>query len=124
MSKSQFLESGKVGTNPIGINSKGESVHLKDLSESVGGSIYGTTPGGSRIKYDRKDLMNLRMSPYSKTPPVNLPIIPGVTKKSFEEESPVIRLSKEAFTIEDKDDVKDDKEHGDHMEEEPIFKME
>jgi hypothetical protein len=32
-------------TVPIGINNKGETRVLSDLSESVGGTIYGTTPG-------------------------------------------------------------------------------
>eukprot|EP01111_Echinosteliopsis_oligospora_P010792 TRINITY_DN341_c0_g1_i1.p1 TRINITY_DN341_c0_g1~~TRINITY_DN341_c0_g1_i1.p1 ORF type:complete len:130 (-),score=39.94 TRINITY_DN341_c0_g1_i1:169-558(-) len=49
------------------------------LSESVGGTIYGTTPGGTRIIYDRTSLLSMRNSPLSKTPPVNMPNIPGVT---------------------------------------------
>ena len=34
---------------------------------------------GTRIIYDRKFIMSLRHSPQSRTPPSNLPIIPGVT---------------------------------------------
>ncbi|KAL1771451.1 eukaryotic translation initiation factor 4E-binding protein 1 [Sigmodon hispidus] len=38
-----------------------------------------TTPGGTRIIYDRKFLMECRNSPVAKTPPKDLPAIPGVT---------------------------------------------
>lgn len=34
---------------------------------------------GTRIIYERKFLLQLRNSPLSKTPPKNLPFIPGVT---------------------------------------------
>jgi len=54
-------------------------VEIFDMSQSYGGTIYGTTPGGTRIVYTRDMLMNCRNSPLSKTPPVNLPEIPGVT---------------------------------------------
>eukprot|EP00005_Dracoamoeba_jomungandri_P005587 CAMPEP_0174260342 /NCGR_PEP_ID=MMETSP0439-20130205/9654_1 /TAXON_ID=0 /ORGANISM="Stereomyxa ramosa, Strain Chinc5" /LENGTH=101 /DNA_ID=CAMNT_0015344565 /DNA_START=46 /DNA_END=351 /DNA_ORIENTATION=- len=50
-----------------------------DLSTSVGGTIYATTPGGTKIVYDRNALLFLRNSPFSKTPPNNLAFIPGVT---------------------------------------------
>lgn len=38
------------------------------LSSTPGGSLYGTTPGGTRISYDRNSLMNFRNSPLSKSP--------------------------------------------------------
>jgi len=50
-----------------------------DYSTTPGGTIYSTTPGGTRIIYERKFLMDLRNSPLAKTPPVDLPVIPGVT---------------------------------------------
>lgn len=50
-----------------------------DYSTTPGGTIYSTTPGGTRIIYERKFLMELRNSPLAKTPPVDLPVIPGVT---------------------------------------------
>ena len=40
--------------------------------------MFSTTPGGTRIIYDRLFLLKCRDSPLSKTPP-NLPDIPGVT---------------------------------------------
>ena len=36
---------------------------------------------GTRIIYERKFLMQLKSSPLAKTPPKNLPVIPGVTVK-------------------------------------------
>jgi hypothetical protein len=49
------------------------------LSQTPGGSIYGTTPGGSRVVYDRSLLLKLSCSPLTKTPPSNMKLIPGVT---------------------------------------------
>jgi len=56
-----------------------EAHDYTNFSTSVGGTIYGTTPGGTRIKYDRNALLFMRNSPLSKTPPHNMPHIPGVT---------------------------------------------
>ncbi|CAF1381329.1 unnamed protein product [Didymodactylos carnosus] len=44
-----------------------------------GGSIFSTTPGGTRIYYDRQFLLSRRDSPLTRSPPVNLPFIPEVT---------------------------------------------
>ncbi|XP_063524694.1 eukaryotic translation initiation factor 4E-binding protein 1 isoform X1 [Pongo pygmaeus] len=41
--------------------------------------------GGTRIIYDRKFLMECRNSPVTKTPPRDLPTIPGVTSPSSDE---------------------------------------
>jgi len=51
----------------------------KTLSTTPGGTIYATTPGGTRIVYDRNALLLMRNSPFSNTPPRDLPVIPGVT---------------------------------------------
>ena len=48
-----------------------------DYSTTPGGTMFGTTPGGTRIVYERAFLMNMRNSPLAKTPPKNLPDIPG-----------------------------------------------
>merc|ERR1712181_192451 len=40
---------------------------------------YSSTPGGTKIVYERAFLVNMRNSPLSRTPPTNLPSIPGVT---------------------------------------------
>lgn len=49
-----------------------------DYSQTPGGTLFSTTPGGTRIIYDRQFLMQCRNSPLAKSPP-NLPKIPGVT---------------------------------------------
>jgi len=64
------------------INIPGRDVNY-DLSTTPGGSIYGTTPGGTKIKYSRDALLFIRNSPLSKTPPSNLPVIPGITQGAF-----------------------------------------
>eukprot|EP00117_Sycon_ciliatum_P009498 scpid79196/ scgid11768/ Eukaryotic translation initiation factor 4E-binding protein 2 len=50
-----------------------------DYSSTPGGTWFSTTPGGTRIVYDRTKLLAMRDSPLSRTPPTNLPKIPGVT---------------------------------------------
>eukprot|EP00697_Spironema_sp_BW2_P015762 gnl/Spiro4/6730_TR3473_c1_g1_i1.p2 gnl/Spiro4/6730_TR3473_c1_g1~~gnl/Spiro4/6730_TR3473_c1_g1_i1.p2 ORF type:complete len:136 (+),score=12.89 gnl/Spiro4/6730_TR3473_c1_g1_i1:49-408(+) len=50
-----------------------------ELSMTPGGTLFSTTPGGTRIVYDRNTLMNLRNSPLSRTPPPNMVFIPGIT---------------------------------------------
>lgn len=76
---------------------------FRDLSTTPGGTIYGTTPGGkfnfhlsndhflqlkqknnqntkgTKIQYSKEALLFLRNSPLSKTPPCNMPFIPGIT---------------------------------------------
>eukprot|EP01098_Paradermamoeba_levis_P010434 TRINITY_DN4380_c0_g1_i3.p1 TRINITY_DN4380_c0_g1~~TRINITY_DN4380_c0_g1_i3.p1 ORF type:complete len:112 (+),score=34.71 TRINITY_DN4380_c0_g1_i3:76-411(+) len=56
----------------------------KSLSTTPGGTIYATTPGGTKIVYDRDSLLLLRNSPLSKTPTNELPMIPGVTAPADE----------------------------------------
>lgn len=38
-------------------------------SQTPGGTMFSTTPGGTKIIYERSFLLNLRNSPISKTPP-------------------------------------------------------
>ncbi|KAM5264580.1 eukaryotic translation initiation factor 4E-binding protein 1 [Ctenodactylus gundi] len=65
----------------------GDSVQLPpgDYSTTPGGTLFSTTPGGTRIIYDRKFLMECRNSPVTKTPPRDLPTIPGVTSPTSDE---------------------------------------
>ncbi|KAI4875557.1 hypothetical protein NFI96_022352 [Prochilodus magdalenae] len=51
-------------------------------SQTPGGTLFSTTPGGTRIIYDRKFLLDCRNSPIARTPPCCLPQIPGVTVPS------------------------------------------
>ncbi|NXE29802.1 4EBP2 protein, partial [Ardeotis kori] len=56
-----------------------------DCCTTPGGTLFSTTPGGTRIIYDRKFLLDRRNSPMAKTPPCHLPDIPGVTSPGGEE---------------------------------------
>ena len=67
------------GTPAISINRAPDNFNFADLSTTPGGTIYATTPGGTRIVYDRSALLFLRNSPLAKTPPNNIAFIPGVT---------------------------------------------
>ncbi|XP_020616604.1 eukaryotic translation initiation factor 4E-binding protein 1-like isoform X1 [Orbicella faveolata] len=88
-----------------------------DYSTTPGGTIFSTTPGGTRIIYERKFLLELRNSPLSRTPPRNLPLIPGVTcnnkvKPESRKDNGVVAATE---TENDKND------HAEH--EEPQFQM-
>uniref|UniRef100_G3MLT7 Eukaryotic translation initiation factor 4E-binding protein 1 n=1 Tax=Amblyomma maculatum TaxID=34609 RepID=G3MLT7_AMBMU len=69
--------SRSIPTRRVVINDASQLPH--DYSSTPGGTIFSTTPGGSRIIYDRSFLMQMRHSPVARTPPKNLPVIPGVT---------------------------------------------
>lgn len=69
-----------------GLNIPTKKVHLTDISQlpgnysqTPGGTLFATTPGGTRIIYERNFLMKMRDSPVAATPPKNLPFIAGVT---------------------------------------------
>lgn len=49
-----------------------------NIAETPGGTMFGTTPGGTRIIYDRLFMLAQKNSPVARTPP-KLPKIPGVT---------------------------------------------
>ncbi|EGG24685.1 4E-binding protein [Cavenderia fasciculata] len=40
-----------------------------NFSTSLGGTLYGTTPGGTKLVYDKNTLLQYRNSPLAKTPP-------------------------------------------------------
>jgi len=63
------------------------------IAQSVGGTMYGTTPGGTRIIYDRLFLLKQKESPAARTPP-SLPQIPGVTRDLDQVESPTSKPRK------------------------------
>merc|ERR1712029_853006 len=73
---------GGVGipTRRVIINS--ESEMPTNYGTTPGGTMFAHTPGGTRIVYERAFLMQMRQSPLAKTPPANLPLIPGVTVPS------------------------------------------
>ncbi|XP_050655553.1 eukaryotic translation initiation factor 4E-binding protein 2-like [Macaca thibetana thibetana] len=57
------------------------------------GTLFSTTPGGTRIIYDRKFLLDLRSSPTARTPPCHLPNIPGVTSPGTLSEDSKVEVS-------------------------------
>ncbi|XP_043823534.1 eukaryotic translation initiation factor 4E-binding protein 1-like [Dromiciops gliroides] len=70
--------------------SYGSKLLLGDYITTPGGTLFSTTPGGNRIIYDRKFLMECRNSPVAKTPPRDLPTIPGVTSPLGDEPATVM----------------------------------
>ncbi|KAG8184305.1 hypothetical protein JTE90_008989 [Oedothorax gibbosus] len=82
-----------------------------DYSSTPGGTIFSTTPGGTRIIYDRAFLMQMRNSPIARTPPKNLPNIPGIT-------SPNHSKPKENGTEQTEDKHGEPEHH-----EDPLFSM-
>ncbi|KOC69174.1 Eukaryotic translation initiation factor 4E-binding protein 1 [Habropoda laboriosa] len=82
-----------------------------DYSSTPGGTLFSTTPGGTRIVYERDFLMNLRNSPISRTPPRNMPSIPiellkntppnpaVPAKLQINKDSPVIEETAEQFEM-------------------------
>uniref|UniRef100_A0A8C7UU55 Eukaryotic translation initiation factor 4E binding protein 1 n=1 Tax=Oncorhynchus mykiss TaxID=8022 RepID=A0A8C7UU55_ONCMY len=50
----------------------------QDYSTTPGGTLFSMTPGGNRIIYDRKFLLECRTAPLERTTPCR-PDIPGVT---------------------------------------------
>ena len=65
-----------IPTRRVVINNEDEMP--SDYSTTPGGTIFGTTPGGTKIVYERAFLVNMRNSPMARTPPTNLPTIPGL----------------------------------------------
>ncbi|XP_068166988.1 eukaryotic translation initiation factor 4E-binding protein 1 isoform X2 [Antennarius striatus] len=64
------------------------SAHMPhNYCTTPGGTLFSTTPGGTRIIYDRKFLLEHRSSPVASTPPKGLPVIPGVTSPPFSDEA-------------------------------------
>ncbi|KAJ1964371.1 hypothetical protein IWQ62_002953 [Dispira parvispora] len=50
-----------------------------DYGTTPGGTIFSTTPHGTRIVYNRRQLLDLQHSPLSQTPPLRMNPVPGVT---------------------------------------------
>ncbi|XP_061427412.1 eukaryotic translation initiation factor 4E-binding protein 2-like [Lethenteron reissneri] len=70
-------ESRAIPTRRVLLSDASQLPH--DYCTTPGGTFFSTTPGGTRIIYDRKFLMECRNSPLARTPPPLLPHIPGVT---------------------------------------------
>lgn len=59
-----------------------------NYSETPGGTIFSTTPGGTRIIYERRFLLQMKNSPLAKTPPVSLATIPDIINEDVAMEIP------------------------------------
>ncbi|KAM4852291.1 PREDICTED: eukaryotic translation initiation factor 4E-binding protein 2 [Dipodomys ordii] len=73
----QPSQSRAIPTRTVSISDAAQLPH--DYCTTPGGTLFSTTPGGTRIIYDRKFLLDRRNSPMAQTPPCHLPKIPGVT---------------------------------------------
>ncbi|RUS21456.1 eukaryotic translation initiation factor 4E binding protein-domain-containing protein, partial [Endogone sp. FLAS-F59071] len=103
-----------------------------DYATTPHGTIYSSTPGGTRIIYDRSTLLSLANSPLSRTPPKGLVHVPGVTKGvppvgSASQAGPAAathtksHLSHEATKVDDDDE--EEEEQGEEEEEGEDDKM-
>jgi len=76
------------GAKPIPANGSLQ-FGFSDLSSTPNGTLYSTTPGGTKIVYDRNTMMLIgKNSPMSHTPPSGMAIIPGVTMVAAGEVKP------------------------------------
>jgi len=75
-----------IPTRRVVINN--ESDMPADYGTTPGGTMFAHTPGGTRIVYERAFLIQMRQSPLAKSPPANLPEIPGVTVPATTSGSP------------------------------------
>jgi len=65
---------------PIPSTNGGFANYPNNLSMTPGGTLYATTPGGTKIAYDRNTMLLIgKNSPMSRTPPSGMAFIPGVT---------------------------------------------
>merc|ERR1712168_1723943 len=76
----QLSDSREIPSRRIVISDPNQLPH--DYSTTPGGTCFATTPGGTRIIYERNFLLQMRNSPLARTPPKNLPSIPGVTTET------------------------------------------
>lgn len=67
----------------LGVTDYSPDLYLMSLflpsSTTPGGSIFSTTPGGTRIYYDRETVLLCKNSPIARSPPSGLICRPGVT---------------------------------------------
>ncbi|XP_030059366.1 eukaryotic translation initiation factor 4E-binding protein 2 [Microcaecilia unicolor] len=84
----QHSQSRAIPTRTIAISDSTQLPH--DYCTTPGGTLFSTTPGGTRIIYDRKFLLDRRNSPLAQTPPHRLPDIPGVTSPGVATDEPKV----------------------------------
>nr|XP_020830850.1 eukaryotic translation initiation factor 4E-binding protein 2 isoform X1 [Phascolarctos cinereus]XP_020830851.1 eukaryotic translation initiation factor 4E-binding protein 2 isoform X1 [Phascolarctos cinereus]XP_020830852.1 eukaryotic translation initiation factor 4E-binding protein 2 isoform X1 [Phascolarctos cinereus] len=84
-------QSRAIPTRTVPISDAAQLPH--DYCTTPGGTLFSTTPGGTRIIYDRKFLLDRRNSPMAQTPPCHLPNIPGVTSPGTLIEDPKVEVN-------------------------------
>eukprot|EP01120_Amphizonella_sp_Union-15-10_P005914 TRINITY_DN181_c0_g1_i4.p1 TRINITY_DN181_c0_g1~~TRINITY_DN181_c0_g1_i4.p1 ORF type:complete len:121 (-),score=24.92 TRINITY_DN181_c0_g1_i4:165-527(-) len=106
-------------TIPIPTREDGWKPKGPEIAMTPGGTFFAFTPGGSRIIYDREALLMLSHSPLSKSAPLSLPKIPGVTAPQGDEEEDEIPLPllKDKKKEVDSDPVGEEEEQLFHLEE-------
>ncbi|NP_001191097.1 eukaryotic translation initiation factor 4E-binding protein 3 [Bos taurus] len=75
----------------------------------AGGTLYAATPGGTRIIYDLKFLLECKNSPTARRPPCCLPQIPGVTAPPT---APPPKLEELTEQKETEEEIPDDEQFG------------
>jgi len=90
-----------------------------NYSETPGGTLFSTTPGGTRIIYERKFLLDLKSSPLSQTP-TKLPVIPGVT---LDDHGKIIEEDEEFSTIDEAVPTKPIQDNKPKKQDEALFDM-
>ncbi|KAJ3426120.1 4e-binding protein thor [Anaeramoeba flamelloides] len=82
------MSQNKIKKLGIKIPTKGGDLLLPDyLSFSEGGTtIFGTTPGGTQVRYSREQLLSFSKSPLSRSPPTGMSFIQGITNNVEEKE--------------------------------------
>ncbi|GAM28018.1 hypothetical protein SAMD00019534_111940 [Acytostelium subglobosum LB1] len=99
-SPSSTSSSSSSTTKAIPFSQKEIARHdMIDFSTSVGGTIYGTTPGGTKKVYDRNTLLHIRNSPLSKTPPPQVLNMIEQMNRSKVSKSPNMKSQPPAVTV-------------------------
>ncbi|KAI7863312.1 eukaryotic translation initiation factor 4E binding protein-domain-containing protein [Spinellus fusiger] len=71
---------------PVAIRRNNLDVSLpSNYSTTPSGTIYSSTPGGTRVIYDRDTLLALSSSQLAQTPPVGMAYVAGVTRSGAPE---------------------------------------
>lgn len=80
-----------------------------NYSSTPGGTLYGTTPGGSKIIYERNFMKSLAHSPFSQTPPKNIPycLVRGAPRTPFRKCVPSPKAEAKKIQLEDSLKIED-----------------
>ncbi|CAO3640969.1 unnamed protein product [Cunninghamella blakesleeana] len=76
---------------PVSIQ-RSETISTSELSTTPNGTVYGSTPGGTRVIYDCNTLLALANSQLAKTPNT-MAYVPGITKHNPQDKSGATALA-------------------------------